>query len=178
MSRPAGSPGAFEAERRGLNGRIAMLAFFWVLIQEAIVGKGCITVIQEAEPLVDDVAHRARRDGRHVFCVGGLCHEHDRARRRSAAPTSGRDGDDFDSTDEILAELTGEARDPCRENRRLLVGPAPVAALRKELAEFVLIRERGVATQIRAAFLARAREPNDPTSSRRRRCAGRPGKHQ
>ena len=69
VMRPAPSPTALQAyndfDERGMNvgrepwgfslnaevwnGRIAMLAFFWVLIQEAIVGKGCITVIQEAE---------------------------------------------------------------------------------------------------------------------------------
>ena len=41
--------GASRLNAEVWNGRIAMLAFFWVLIQEAIVGKGCITVIQEAE---------------------------------------------------------------------------------------------------------------------------------
>ena len=41
-------PWGFSLNAEVWNGRIAMLAFFWVLIQEAIVGKGCITVIQEA----------------------------------------------------------------------------------------------------------------------------------
>jgi len=30
-----------------------MMGFFWVLIQEAIQGKGCITTIQEAQGLGD-----------------------------------------------------------------------------------------------------------------------------
>ena len=42
-------PRGFSLNAEVWNGRIAMFAFFWVLIQKAIVGKGCITVIQEAE---------------------------------------------------------------------------------------------------------------------------------
>merc|ERR1712100_803894 len=79
-------PWGFSLNAEVWNGRIAMLAFFWVLIQEAIVGKGCITVIQEAEhwwQLIVPVA----------FVTNTI---------------AGQDGDDF-STDEILAELTGEA---------------------------------------------------------------------
>ena len=71
-----------------------MLAFFWVLIQEAIVGKGCITVIRRRST---GGSHRARRGRRYLLCSGGWYHEHHRepGRRRLL---DGR----------ILAELTGE----------------------------------------------------------------------
>merc|ERR1712129_248582 len=41
-------PWGFSLNAEVWNGRVAMMGFFWVLIQEAVTGKGCITVIQEA----------------------------------------------------------------------------------------------------------------------------------
>ena len=73
-----------------------MLAFFWVLIQEAIVGKGCITVIQEAEHWWQLIVPGVTA-GTFFVLVAGITNT-----------IASQDGDDF-STDEILAELTGEA---------------------------------------------------------------------
>ena len=89
-------PWGFSLNAEVWNGRIAMLAFFWVLIQEAIVGKGCITVIQEAEHwwqlIVPSII-----GGTFFVMVAFVTNT-----------IASQDGDDF-STDEILAELTGEA---------------------------------------------------------------------
>merc|ERR1719362_2259926 len=41
-------PWGFSLNAEVWNGRIAMMAFFGVLIQEAVTGKGCITTIQDA----------------------------------------------------------------------------------------------------------------------------------
>ena len=89
-------PWGFSLNAEVWNGRIAMLAFFWVLIQEAIVGKGSITVFQEAEHwwqlIVPSVI-----GGTFFVMVAFVTNT-----------IASQDGDDF-STDEILAELTGEA---------------------------------------------------------------------
>ena len=91
-------PWGFSLNAEVWNGRIAMLAFFWVLIQEAIVGKGSITVFQEAEHwwqlIVPSII-----GGTFFVMVAFVTNT-----------IASQDGDDF-STDEILAELTGEA--PC-----------------------------------------------------------------
>ena len=88
-------PWGFSLNAEVWNGRIAMLAFFWVLIQEAIVGKGSITVFQEAEHwwqlIVPSVI-----GGTFFVMVAFVTNT-----------IASQDGDDF-STDEILAELTGE----------------------------------------------------------------------
>ena len=89
-------PWGFSLNAEVWNGRIAMLAFFWVLIQEAIVGKGSITVFQEAEHwwqlIVPSII-----GGTFFVMVAFVTNT-----------IASQDGDDF-STDEILAELTGEA---------------------------------------------------------------------
>ena len=88
-------PWGFSLNAEVWNGRIAMLAFFWVLIQEAIVGKGSITVFQEAEHwwqlIVPSII-----GGTFFVMVAFVTNT-----------IASQDGDDF-STDEILAELTGE----------------------------------------------------------------------
>ena len=89
-------PWGFSLNAEVWNGRIAMLAFFWVLIQEAIVGKGCITVIQEAEHWWQLIVPGATA-GTFFVLVAFVTNT-----------IASQDGDDF-STDEILAELTGEA---------------------------------------------------------------------
>jgi len=90
-------PWGFSLNAEVWNGRIAMLAFFWVLIQEAIVGKGSITVFQEAEHwwqlIVPSII-----GGTFFVMVAFVTNT-----------IASQDGDDF-STDEILAELTGEAK--------------------------------------------------------------------
>ena len=88
-------PGGFSLNAEVWNGRIAMLAFFWVLIQEAIVGKGCITVIQEAEHWWQLIVPGATAGT--FFVLVALSRTRSRARTATT------------STDEILAELTGEA---------------------------------------------------------------------
>ena len=88
-------PWGFSLNAEVWNGRIAMLAFFWVLVQEAIVGKGCITVIQEAEHWWQLIVPGATA-GTFFVLVAGITNT-----------IASQDGDDF-STDEILAELTGE----------------------------------------------------------------------
>ena len=88
-------PWGFSLNAEVWNGRIAMLAFFWVLIQEAIVGKGCITVIQEAEHWWQLIVPGVTA-GTFFVLVAGITNT-----------IASQDGDDF-STDEILAELTGE----------------------------------------------------------------------
>ena len=89
-------PWGFSLNAEVWNGRIAMLAFFWVLIQEAIVGKGSITVFQEAEHwwqlIVPSII-----GGTFFVMVAFVTNT-----------IASQDGDDF-STDEILAELTGDA---------------------------------------------------------------------
>ena len=89
-------PWGFSLNAEVWNGRIAMLAFFWVLIQEAIVGKGSITVFQEAEHwwqlIVPSII-----GGTFFVMVAFVTNT-----------IASQDGDDF-STDEILTELTGEA---------------------------------------------------------------------
>ena len=89
-------PWGFSLNAEVWNGRIAMLAFFWVLIQEAIVGKGCITVIQEAEHWWQLIVPGVTA-GTFFVLVAFVTNT-----------IASQDGDDF-STDEILAELTGEA---------------------------------------------------------------------
>ena len=89
-------PWGFSLNAEVWNGRIAMLAFFWVLVQEAIVGKGCITVIQEAEHWWQLIVPGASA-GTFFVLVAFVTNT-----------IASQDGDDF-STDEILAELTGEA---------------------------------------------------------------------
>ena len=89
-------PWGFSLNAEVWNGRIAMLAFFWVLVQEAIVGKGCITVIQEAEHWWQLIVPGVTA-GTFFVLVAGITNT-----------IASQDGDDF-STDEILAELTGEA---------------------------------------------------------------------
>mmetsp|Transcript_275 Transcript_275/g.787 ORF Transcript_275/g.787 Transcript_275/m.787 type:complete len:156 (-) Transcript_275:45-512(-) len=42
-------PWGFSLNAEVWNGRVAMMGFFWVLIQEAVTGKGCITTIQDAQ---------------------------------------------------------------------------------------------------------------------------------
>ena len=88
-------PWGFSLNAEVWNGRIAMLAFFWVLIQEAIVGKGCITVIQEAEHWWQLIVPGVTA-GTFFVLVAFVTNT-----------IASQDGDDF-STDEILAELTGE----------------------------------------------------------------------
>ena len=88
-------PWGFSLNAEVWNGRIAMLAFFWVLVQEAIVGKGCITVIQEAEHWWQLIVPGVTA-GTFFVLVAGITNT-----------IASQDGDDF-STDEILAELTGE----------------------------------------------------------------------
>ena len=99
-------PWGFSLNAEVWNGRIAMLAFFWVLIQEAIVGKGSITVFQEAEHwwqlIVPSII-----GGTFFVMVAFVTNT-----------IASQDGDDF-STDEILAELTGEApaKAPVQEDK-------------------------------------------------------------
>ena len=88
-------PWGFSLNAEVWNGRIAMLAFFWVLIQEAIVGKGSITVFQEAEHWWQLIVPGATA-GTFFVLVAFVTNT-----------IASQDGDDF-STDEILAELTGE----------------------------------------------------------------------
>ena len=88
-------PWGFSLNAEVWNGRIAMLAFFWVLIQEAIVGKGSITVFQEAEHWWQLIVPGVTA-GTFFVLVAGITNT-----------IASQDGDDF-STDEILAELTGE----------------------------------------------------------------------
>merc|ERR1719390_555218 len=89
-------PWGFSLNAEVWNGRIAMLAFFWVLIQEAIVGKGCITVIQEAEHWWQLIVPGVTA-GTFFVLVAGITNT-----------IASQDGDDF-STDEILAEVTASA---------------------------------------------------------------------
>ena len=110
-------PWGFSLNAEVWNGRIAMLAFFWVLIQEAIVGKGSITVFQEAEHwwqlIVPSII-----GGTFFVMVAFVTNT-----------IASQDGDDF-STDEILSELTGEA--PTTKP------PAPAAEKGFELPAFEL----------------------------------------
>merc|ERR1719333_444011 len=79
-------PWGFAVNAEVWNGRIAMMGFFWVLIQEAIQGKGCITTIRQAQG-----------PGELIVPIGIAV----------AAVTTviaRGDGDDF-STEEILGEL-------------------------------------------------------------------------
>ena len=110
-------PWGFSLNAEVWNGRIAMLAFFWVLVQEAIVGKGCITVIQEAEHWWQLIVPGVTA-GTFFVLVAGITNT-----------IASQDGDDF-STDEILSELTGEA--PTTKP------PAPAAEKGFELPAFEL----------------------------------------
>jgi hypothetical protein len=85
-------PWGFALNAEVWNGRVAMMGFFWVLIQESIVGKGSLIVIKEAQS-AGDLIVPGIIGGVFFVLVGAL-----------VTVIASSDGDDF-STDEILAEL-------------------------------------------------------------------------
>jgi len=85
-------PWGFAVNAEVWNGRIAMMGFFWVLIQEAIQGKGCITTIRQAQG-----------PGELIVPIG-IASTFFIAVAAVTTVIARGDGDDF-STEEILGEL-------------------------------------------------------------------------
>ena len=75
------------------NGRVAMMGFVWVCVQEIVQGKGCITRIQEAQGFGDLVA---------PIAIGGVFFALVLALVTVIASSN---EDDFFASEEILTEL-------------------------------------------------------------------------
>ena len=86
-------PWGFALNAEVWNGRVAMMGFVWVIVQELVQGKGCITRIQEAQGFGDLVA---------PIAIGGVFFALVLALVTVIASSN---EDDFFASEEILTEL-------------------------------------------------------------------------
>ena len=87
------APWGFALNAEVWNGRVAMMGFVWVCLQEIIQGKGCITTFQEAQGLGDLIVPIGIA-AVYFVAVGAL-----------VLVIAGSNEDDFFASEEILGDL-------------------------------------------------------------------------